>query len=320
MAPRADRTTHPVRFAVAARDAFHCADLRVGPTLVDSVVGYSGDDFFNVHNTLLLVLSCEAATKSCLLVNPHVARAGALRNTVYGTTSALSGARHGDYMSFFAWPAQDMVPLRVAGGPRAPLRVVGMREVRDNVTLAAAALLPELLGGATQGLGKDWRNYTNATVKWTADEVWRVVFNSMVPPAAAVRGTIVSMDTIAGDGAMVVGNTFVNTSCNLGRFKSSRSVLANNTFHNATMRNLELTFLPQFLEGPVDIHDVEVSGNVFTGEGPSPLHCGPLCETPGCSGTYWPNASIPPPCQLCTDCSRDTPWTRAVRVHGNIFL
>jgi|EP01043_Picozoa_sp_COSAG02_P045802 hypothetical protein len=36
------------RGLVGLRDAMHFSDQRIGPTVVDSVVGFTGDDFFNV--------------------------------------------------------------------------------------------------------------------------------------------------------------------------------------------------------------------------------------------------------------------------------
>ena len=70
------------------RDALHFSDQRVGPTIVDSVVGYTGDDLFNIHTTLMVVVKCETAT-SCLMVNPHlsgtntldISREAAIRRT-----------------------------------------------------------------------------------------------------------------------------------------------------------------------------------------------------------------------------------------------
>lgn len=32
-------------------DCFHSIDVAVGPTIVDSELGYCLDDFFNLHNT-----------------------------------------------------------------------------------------------------------------------------------------------------------------------------------------------------------------------------------------------------------------------------
>ena len=52
------------------KDAIHFSDQRVGPTIVDSVIGFTSDDLFNIHTTLMVVLSCNGS--SCLMVNPHL--------------------------------------------------------------------------------------------------------------------------------------------------------------------------------------------------------------------------------------------------------
>jgi hypothetical protein len=40
-------------------------------------------------------------------------------------------------------------------------------------------------------------------------------------------------------------NTFTDTNCNLGRFKSSHSIIEGNVFRNAKIPSLELAWLPQ---------------------------------------------------------------------------
>jgi hypothetical protein len=44
--------------------------VRIGPTIEDSSVGWCGDDFLNIKNTLMLLLRCDSAT-SCVVINPH---------------------------------------------------------------------------------------------------------------------------------------------------------------------------------------------------------------------------------------------------------
>ena len=51
---------------------------------------------------------------------------------------------------------------------------------------------------------------------------------------------------------------FTDTNCNLGRYKSSHSVIEGNVFRNAKIQSLELAWLPQFFEGPVILENVSV--------------------------------------------------------------
>merc|ERR1719230_2557032 len=97
------------------RDAIHFSDQRVGPTIVDSVIGYTGDDLFNIHTTLMVVVKCETPT-SCLMVNPHLS-GPETRNTVYGTNSVMEMVTPGlDKMSFYSWPTKAFVTKRYGSG------------------------------------------------------------------------------------------------------------------------------------------------------------------------------------------------------------
>ena len=131
----------PGRAKVGLRDATHFSDQRVGPTIEDSVIGFTGDDFFNVHSTLMLVLKCETKT-SCLVVNPHLFDAP--RNTAYGTNSVMGMLEPGlDTMSFYTWPQSDMRAVKLSEGP---LGVASAVEITDPELLAeAATLIPELV-------------------------------------------------------------------------------------------------------------------------------------------------------------------------------
>ena len=46
------------RGLVGLRDAMHFSDQRIGPTIVDSVIGFTGDDFFNV-SARVSVMCCR---------------------------------------------------------------------------------------------------------------------------------------------------------------------------------------------------------------------------------------------------------------------
>ena len=167
------------------RDATHFSDQRVGPTIEDSVIGFTGDDFFNVHSTLMLVLECEA--ESCLVINPHLFDIA--RNTAYGTNSVMETVIPGtDTMSFYTWPKSDMRSAKQGG----PLRVASATEITDpQLLVKAATLVPELEGGHTHPDGDGalaassggWTSFTNRTVSWNAKELWRVGFDGAVPAA-----------------------------------------------------------------------------------------------------------------------------------------
>ena len=76
--PHAAPGTFPL---VSSQDAVHFSDLRRGPTVEDSNIGFSGDDFFNVHSTLMMVLTCASKT-SCVLMNTGCELPGSLERPV----------------------------------------------------------------------------------------------------------------------------------------------------------------------------------------------------------------------------------------------
>jgi hypothetical protein len=56
---------------------------------------------------------------------------------------------------------------------------------------------------------------------------------------------MVQIDTISNAGFVLRNNLFTDTNCNLGRYKSSHSLIEGNTFRNAKIPSLELSWLPQ---------------------------------------------------------------------------
>lgn len=294
------------------RDAIHFSDQRIGPTIVDSVIGYTGDDLFNIHTTLMIVVKCDADT--CIMVNPHL-HGPNMMNTVYHTNCVMENVLPGkDTMSFFRWPTATFDTIRYPG---APLTVSQTERVTDAALLKeAASLVPELTGPRLNPV-----SMTNVTVGWQAWDVWRVKFAGQVPKGVG-RTAMVQIDTMSNAGTTIRNNLLTDTNCNLGRFKSSHSVIEGNTFKNAKIPSLELSWLPQFFEGPVVLTNVTLANNIIEGEGEVPIHCGPFCGSQKC--LYGPNDRptgtwTAEGCPQCPDCyeSGDTPWTNNIRLANN---
>lgn len=299
----------PNRTIVGVRDALHFSDLRKGPTVIGSTMGYTGDDFFNVHSTLMLVLQCTRLVKEkkklleCLIVNPRVT-VDAERDTVYGTFSTLKFVQaHRDIMSFYRWPATNMIVE-----PIIECAVVqSIMDVSESYGALAQHTLPPLLMYPST---MSWIEATNQTAKFSAEEVWKVVLKAPSTFSDTPRvGSIATIDTIASAKAKFINNSFVYSHCNIGRFKSPGGIIQGNVFRQARIPNLELTSLPQWFEGPIDVRDIVIADNLIEGEGASsPIHCGPLCEKPECH---------PGECGTCPFCSSDTYWARNVTMRNN---
>lgn len=278
------------------RDGFHFSDLRRGVTLEDSDGASFGDDFFNAHNSLMLVLRVESPT-SLLLINPHVQNVRSGKNTVYGTFCQLENLRAGDELSFFAMQEASLFeavrPLSgacaVAGAPA---------QVGDAAVVAEATALAKEV-------------QTNfSTVSLDASDIWRVTFAAPVP-ATVVAGALVNLDSFSTPGTVIRNNNFSDSRYNIGRFKSSGGAIVNNTFSGAGTKNLEITPLLQYFEGPLPlVRDVVVSGNTIVGEGDAPIHCSPFCS----------NSCLPHTCSRCDLCEHDAAWTANVTVVGNTIV
>ena len=187
--------------------------------------------------------------------------------------------------------------------------------------LAEAATLPTDL--AHHGPPLNPVSMTNTTVGWQAWDLWRVDFTAPVP-AGVGRTAFVQIDSIPNAGTVLRNCTFTDTNCNLGRFKSSHSQISGNVFKNANIPSLELSWLPQFFEGPVILENVSIVGNTIEGESKTPIHCGPGCGLRTClyddkdrPTRAWTKAG----CTACPDCfasaNGDTPWTHSIQLHKN---
>jgi hypothetical protein len=300
------------------RDAVHFSDQRIGATIEDSVIGYSGDDLLNIHTTLMVVLKCETRS-SCLILNPHL-KGVDFANTDYHTNTVLRSMvnkdGHKDTMSFHSWPDEHFVTTRRGAAPA--LGVKSLVQVTDKALLSEAATLPK----STAGPKVNPVFMTNTTVGWQAWDLWRVEFDGPLPPGVASRD-MVQIDTISNGGTRLLNTLWTDTNCNLGRYKSINSVVSGNTFRNARIPNFEISWLPQFFEGPVIIKNVTMANNVIQNGGAKPLHCGPWCENPGCgleeSKPNKPAAWRVAKCPACPQCDRRTLWTDAIVLQNNTF-
>jgi len=277
------------------RDAFHFTDLRQGVVVEDSIAGHFGDDFFNSHNTLMVVLKQESPT-SLLIINPHLQNVETGRNTVYGTNCVLENLRARDEMHFYKFPDYKVTYIPTALSDTCVVKGAP-DQVSDAATLANAAALAKVMAA----------NFS--TVEFDATDVWRVTFAAPVP-SNVVEGSLVNIDSFSTPGTIIRNNTFNQTKYNLGRFKSNGGAIVNNTFYSGS-ENLEITPLLQYFEGNLPyVRDVVVAGNTIVGQGVYPFHCSPFCNSKCKAGT----------CAACSDCSQDSAWAHNISVHDNRLL
>jgi hypothetical protein len=236
---------------IALKDGLHESDVRTGLQFIDGTIHGTVDDFFNLRNTLQLVYRCDTATSSCLIINPHID--GVPLNTVYGSGRVMTTVRSGDRFSFYPLTHQQH-PENSTPPVLATMRVAAKAEVTDAATLARVSAWSYATAA----------NKTNGLMHFgDGSDLWNISFD----PSSSPRGdfaklrerTLVNIDSISGSGAVIRDSNFSVTACNLGRTKSSNSVITGTTFSKAKGQNLEVTGLQIWFEGPLEIKNVSIT-------------------------------------------------------------
>ena len=302
-------------------DAFHSIDVAVGPLLEDSELAYCLDDFFNIHNTIHIALPSPAAASSTptgndgapgdgggggeakndrmTLVNPRIGvgshtptdgnETARTLDEWYGDTSPMTNVRAGE----------DTILCRTfntfierLGGSVVVLKKTLVTDPARTSVAAKTALISKLSA--------------QTHVRFMAVdkiEVWDIEL-----PAGSLSGWNVSaeaglmcdIERFLARGSIIRNNTFHHTTCNLGRTKSSDSMIENNTWgtptHSESSSNLEVTGLENWMEGPMLIDNVSVVNNVFLGaaDGNRNVHPSPQATNVSVHGNL-PHKPAPPP-------------------------
>jgi hypothetical protein len=308
------------------RDAIHFSDVRIGPTIEDSSIGWCGDDFVNIKNTLMLLMRCASAS-SCIVINPHVSGEQPIP---FGGTSVLATARQGDHFSFYKWPSSSMImPQLRTSAAQGSATVASLEAITATPALATEAKsLEQSLIGVWP-----WTGWTNETMPFGTQELWRVNFTVPLPETiwrrtAPEAVTLINIDDISCVGSKIHRSNFTDTGSQLGRFKSPRGEILGNRFDPGRgAYNLEFSALPQWLEGPVRLEGITVADNVFFDHHKSeswstrrlPFHCGPLCEaTRRDTHQQCMMVSDTAPCPGCPNCSLATPWADVVAENNTV--
>ena len=201
---------------------------------------------------------------------------------MYGSGRVLSTVRLGDVFTFYPLthvqhPENSTPPLL------ATLTVAAKEEVTDAATLKDVSA---------------WA-HTTATDKANGlmafgdgSDLWNISFHpSSADFSKLVSKTLVNIDSISGRGAVIRNCSFSVTACNLGRTKSSDSIITGTTFSRAKDKNLEVTGLQVWFEGPLAIENVTITENTLVGEGHDIIHVSKLAKDVHISDNVYANAS-----------------------------
>jgi hypothetical protein len=258
-------------------DAFHSSGVKVGPKFMNGELSYCLDDFWNVHSRAQVVFRRESDT-SLLVIDPRLAySAGVPDNFAYGNAETLTNCRPHDKLSF--WHKTTFAPqsfgivasLERLSGPGADARLLLKAQAFLDVNMSKSFDLDAGVHCAKFGC---------------VPRLWRVQFAAPVP-AEVGPTSLVSLEGWDNSGA-VVENTHMHHGFYGLRWKSSNGRVANNLYSGKYM---EVTPLEFYMEGPFEIHHVEVSGNCFA-------QCGienvwrirdtVICDAEGAKLPAWP--------------------------------
>ena len=263
----------------ANADAFHSVDVATGPLLEGCEVSGNCDDFINVHSTIHVlygvdVSGCRVGQPcSAMLIDP---RLGALGNTPlagrvdmwYGTSSPVANLRRGDVLQCHLPNTKPRYARGKDGWRRwgGSLRLDRpATEERNESLLAQAAAVQASINSASAN---------PPLMGWKSLKLWQVslLTDTALPRLPAGGAVLCDVVRFGGRGAVVRGNFFHDLGTNGGlRWKSSGSQILDNTVLRAgnasrppTSRistGVEISALQDWMEGPMQIDGVRVSGN-----------------------------------------------------------
>jgi hypothetical protein len=167
----------------------------------------------------------------------------------------------------------------------ATLGVSVTQEVTD------AALLREVATWSVE----TYTNTSNGLMHFgSGSDLWNISFAGDISAATFARlgpTNLVNVDTMSGSGAVIDSCVFSVTKCNLGRIKTSDTRVTNTTMSQAVGRNLEITGLQVWFEGPVSMNNISISNNTFIGEGESVVHISKAATNITVSGNVYRNVN-----------------------------
>jgi hypothetical protein len=240
-------------------DGFHSSDVGTGPTLQDSEISFTGDDFLNIHNRMLVV--CEDLTT---------------RNSSALTTLAILdlsrgmwAMRPGDTMGFYQ--LETGVPH--TANPMLARGVVSRVELITEPTMRQAC---RGVAGAMQNPPY------NATLIVSIDDtvpLYRVEFTARLAPAVTkTRYNLANYEQRMGSHALVQRNHFHDSCGSGGRIiaKAMDGVYASNVAER--FGGFHVYSEQEWLEGPLGTKNVHLANNTFVDDFTQAARPGPHYE------------------------------------------
>ena len=223
-------------------DGFHSSDMGVGPTLVDSQISFTGDDFVNVHNRMKVI--CERLPNGSLaIVDPG---------------GSLATMQRGDQLRFY-----QLLP----GNPQRANPLLGAAEV---AAVEAVHADHELIQHChTVGDAMQQQPYNVHLIGAVASSlhhaaVYRVDFLSQLPDAVTASGyNLVNYEGRSGAGFALRRNHFHDSCGSGGRIiaKGFNGTLVDNVIER--FGGIHVYSEQIWLEGALGIRNVHLQNNTI---------------------------------------------------------
>jgi hypothetical protein len=264
-------------------DGFHSSDVGTGPTLVDSEISFTGDDFVNIHNRMLVVCKQLDGLDDSDLDGSHNRTAAAISSSSAAASSSstaattslviidvsggngpgtLTSLRTGDEITFF-----QLMPGHVTTAN--PLLGAGV--VTGSATrLTDPALVKECRAASTAMQQPPYNAFL--VVNTNAARIYKVDFpaGSLAPAITASQYNLANFERRSGAGAVVERNFFHDACGSGGRIiaKALNGTYTDNTAER--FGGFHVYSEPEWFEGDLGIKNVYLRNNTFVdqrGEG-----------------------------------------------------
>ncbi len=233
------------------------------------------DDYFNVHNTFQLVVNRTGP--SSLLLGDYQLFGG--DNTLYGTQQTLSRVQSGESISFF--------PINTFSWPPTATGIVSSIELVDDPT-ATQTLASARSAAATKAKQTPCQACSAGFHSYSTAQLYHVTFNAPLD-SSVLPLTLANADNISNTGALIEDCTFIGSTCNMARFKSSGGTIRGSTWgRGPTMHNFEIAPLQNWDEGMLGLHDIVIANNTFFGMSSSPVHAFGAVDVTQVNNTFHP--------------------------------
>jgi len=221
-------------------DGFHSAAPARGPTLQNCEIAYTGDDLLNITPRMLVVIG-RLSNRTLVVVDPE----------------------------------QGSVVREYARGDRVRLYRLNSHEVQAEVALSAGATretdpaLVALALAAPAKLNAEYGAHLVPSVRFTADDVWRLDFETDLPPAVQPYVSLGQCPAKGDFGGSVRNSSLHDGYARVALLKASGTQFVG----NAAARSGGIHVMPEqnWLEGALDLRNVSLVDNVLEACGEPPI-------------------------------------------------